>query len=259
VRSGFSGDTRRFPDAILRISDEFPFSIRGMVRTSGIHGFQGCRTVGCGNDGVVKDQRKVRDVVFAGIDFEGAGAQRGKEDWPVQIGMATWSLDKGYGNYYVSFLERDGEVDWYAKKIHGIGAGHLEGAPSLLSLWPEVNARLGGEAVPVAHAKGTEKRFLRVYPGNPFDPWVDTLLLARAAMPAQKKHSLGALCEEIGVAGRVKELVPDRDWHDALFDAVASLVLLEWMIREYHLEDLPLWALVTPNTGAWYRLRKAMG
>ncbi len=206
----------------------------------------------------MKDLRKVRDVVFGGIDFEGAGAQRGREDWPVQIGMATWSLAGGYGDFYVSFLEQEGEVDWYAKKIHGIDEGKLAGAPSLLSLWPEVNGRLGNGAVPVAHAKGTEKRFLRKFPGNPFDPWVDTLLLARAALPDSKKHSLGVFCEDVGVAEKVRELVPGRDWHDALFDAVASLVLLEWIIKRYGLEDLPLWALVAPNTGAWYRLRKAM-
>ncbi len=218
----------------------------------------GCDFFGAIEDGRVKDQRKVRDVVFAGIDFEGAGAQRGGEEWPVQIGMATWSMAEGYGNFYVSYLEREGEVDWYAKKIHGIEDEMLAGAPSLLSLWPEVNGRLGGGAVPVAHAKGTEKRFLRVYPGNPFDPWVDTLLLARAAMPQLRKHSLGILCEELGVADKVRELVPEKGWHDALFDAVASLVLLQWMVKKYGLEDLPLWALVVPNTGAWYRLRKAM-
>ena len=67
----------------------------------------------------MKDQRKVRDVVFAGIDFEGAGAQRGKEDWPVQIGMGTWSVAGGSDSFYVSLLEREGNVDWYAKKIHG--------------------------------------------------------------------------------------------------------------------------------------------
>lgn len=206
----------------------------------------------------MKDQRKVRDVVFAGIDFEGAGAQRGREDWPVQIGMATWSLENGFGNYFDSYLEKEGQVDWYAKKIHGIDEEKLEGAPSLLSLWPEVNGRLGNEAVPVAHAKGTEKRFLRKFPGNPFEPWVDTLLLARAALPDSKKHSLGIFCEEVGIAEKVRELVPDRDWHDALFDAVASLVLLEWVIKRYGLEDLPLWALVVPNNGAWYRLRKAL-
>ena len=200
----------------------------------------------------------MRDVVFAGIDFEGAGAQRGKPDWPVQIGMGLWSLEGGFEKFYVSYLEREGNVDWYAKKIHGIDEEKLAGAPSLLSLWPEVNGRLGEGAVPVAHAKGTEKKFLRVFPGNPFDPWVDTLLLSRAAMPEQKRHSLGVLCEEIGVAERVRELVPGRDWHDALFDAIASLVLLEWMVKRYGLEDLPLWALVTPNTGAWYRLRQAM-
>jgi DNA polymerase-3 subunit epsilon len=207
----------------------------------------------------VKDQRKVRDVVFAGIDFEGAGAQRGREDWPVQIGMATWSLANGFGDFFVSYLEKEGQVDWYAKKIHGIDEEKLEGAPSLLSLWPEVNGRLGNDAVPVAHAKGTEKKFLRKFPGNPFDPWVDTLLLARAALPSAKKHSLGIFCEDVGIADKVRELVPDRDWHDALFDAVASLVLLEWAIKRYGLEDLPLWALVVPNNGAWYRLRKALG
>lgn len=208
--------------------------------------------------GGVKDERKVKDVVFAGIDFEGAGAQRGKEDWPVQIGMGRWSLAGGYEDFYVSLLEREGEVDWYAKKIHGIDEGQLMGAPSLLSLWPEVNGRLGEGAVPVAHAKGTEKRFLRKFPGNPFDPWVDTLLLSRAALPEQKKHSLGVLCEELGLAGKVRDLVPGREWHDALFDAVASLVLLEWMVVKFGLQELPLWALVAPNTGAWYRLRKAM-
>lgn len=198
------------------------------------------------------------DVVFAGIDFEGAGAQRGKEDWPVQIGMGTWSLDKGFDDFYVSYLEREGEVDWYAKKIHGIDEGKLEGAPSLLSLWPEVNGRLGDGAVPVAHAKGTEKKFLRKFPGNPFDPWVDTLSLSRATVPNARKHSLGFFCEDIGVAKRVRELVPGRNWHDALFDAVASLVLLEWVVKQYDLQDLPLTSLVVPNTTAWTRLRRAM-
>jgi DNA polymerase-3 subunit epsilon len=221
-------------------------------------GFGGCGIFRDVEDGGVKDQRKVRDVVFAGIDFEGAGAQRGKEDWPVQIGMGTWSLEGGFDNFFVSYLEREGNVDWYAKKIHGIEEEQLEDAPSLLSLWPEVNGRLGDGAVPVAHAKGTEKRFLRKFPGNPFDPWVDTLLLARAVVPDAQKHSLGIFCSDVGVADRVRELVPGRGWHDALFDAVASLVLLEWMVKKFGLEDLPLWALVVPNTGAWYRLRKAM-
>lgn len=210
------------------------------------------------NDGGVMDQRKVRDVVFAGIDFEGAGAQHGKPDWPVQIGMGTWSVEKGFGDFFVSNLEGQGQVDWYAKRIHGIDEGALEGAPSLLSLWPEVNGRLGEGAVPVAHAKGTEKKFLRVFPGNPFDPWVDTLSLSRASVPNARKHSLGIFCEDIGIAKKVRELVPGRHWHDALFDAVASLVLLEWAVKQYSLQDLPLAALVAPNTTAWTRLRKAM-
>ena len=38
----------------------------------------------------------ISEHTFAAIDFESAGAERGKTDVPVQIGMATWSLPAGH-------------------------------------------------------------------------------------------------------------------------------------------------------------------
>ena len=84
------------------------------------------------------------------------------------------------------------------------------------------------------------------------------MLLARAALPDAQKHSLGHFCSDVGLADKVRGLVPGRGWHDALFDAVASLVVLEWMVKKFGLEDLPVSALVVPSTSVWYRLRKAM-
>lgn len=197
----------------------------------------------------------IRQCRFTAIDFESAGAARGMTDSPVQIGLATWSVEDGHGDAFVSYLHTDQPVQWTARKVHGIGPDQLAGAPTLLSLWPEIRQRLGG-AIVVAHGKGTEKRFLRAFPGHGFGPWTDTLLLARAAWPDQTDHSLGALCDTRGLTARVQALVPGKSWHDALFDAAASLVLLEHLLQRMDLHDHPVETLLHPDTSAWHRNKR---
>ncbi len=192
---------------------------------------------------------------FTAIDFESAGAARGKTDTPVQVGLASWSAAAGHDDAFVSYLHTSAPIQWSARKVHGIGPEDLAGAPTLLSLWPEMKKRLAG-AVVVAHGKGTEKRFLRAFPGHGFGPWIDTLHLARAVWPELPDHSLGALCEARGLADRVRSLVPARAWHDALFDAVASLVLLEHIVSLCELGGHPIEALMHPDTSAWHRLKR---
>ena len=170
--------------------------------------------------------------------------------------MASWSPEPGHHNAYVSYLWTDEPILWSAQKVHGITVGHLSEAPTLLSLWPEIKSRLGG-AVVVAHGKGTEKRFLRTFPGHGFGPWIDTLQLARAAWPDLPDHSLGSLCEAMGVTDAVRTLVPDKTWHDALFDAVASLVLLDHLVATHDLTCQPIELLLHPDTSAWHRNKRA--
>ena len=196
-----------------------------------------------------------RHCRFTAIDFESAGASRGKTDSPVQIGLACWSLEKGHDSAFVSYLFTDQPIQWSARKVHGIGPGQLADAPSLRSLWPELKGRLAG-AVVVAHGKGTEKRFLRTFPGHGFGPWIDTLLLARAAWPDLPDHSLGALCESQGLTPAIREIVPGKSWHDALFDAVASLVLLARIIETHQLADAPMDSLLHPDTSLWHHRRR---
>ena len=197
----------------------------------------------------------IRICRFTAVDFESAGAARGSTDSPVQLGLSTWSLAGGYQQPFVSFLHTRQPILWSAQKVHGITPADLAGAPTLLALWPELQSRMAG-AVVVAHGKGTEKRFLRAFPGHGFGPWVDTLLLARAAWPELPDHSLGGLCSVHHLTSAVQALVPDRSWHDALFDAVASLVLLAHLIESHALQDQPLEALVQPDTSAWHRHRR---
>ena len=197
----------------------------------------------------------VRQCRFTAIDFESAGAARGKTDTPVQVGLASWSAEAGHCSAYTSYLYTDQPIQWSARKVHGIGPEQLSDAPSLLMLWPELKIRLAG-AVVVAHGKGTEKRFLRAFPGHGFGPWIDTLLLARAAWPDLPDHSLGALCEAHGLAESIRTLVAGKSWHDALFDAVASLVLLARLIETHELPDSSVETLLYPDTSRWHQLKR---
>ncbi|MDC0049236.1 3'-5' exonuclease [Verrucomicrobia bacterium] len=107
----------------------------------------------------------------------------------------------------------------------------LENAPKLNELWPIINSSLSGKVV-VAHGAGTEKRFLRAFPMHGFKPWIDTLQLARKIMPKAKNHSLGTLIEEISADKEIARYCPNLNWHDALFDSVASLVLLKALLKD---------------------------
>jgi DNA polymerase-3 subunit epsilon len=198
----------------------------------------------------------IRHCRFTAIDFESAGAARGMTDSPVQVGLASWSTDAGHADLFVSYLCTDQPVQWAARKVHGIGPAQLADAPSLLTLWPDLQRRLAG-AVVVAHGKGTEKRFLRAFPGHGFGPWIDTLLLARAAWPGLTQHSLGALCAGYGLTEKIRTIVPGKSWHDALFDAVASLVLLEHLIEVLVLADQPVACFFQPDTSAWHKLKRS--
>ncbi len=197
----------------------------------------------------------IRHCRFTAIDFESAGAARGKTDTPVQIGLACWSQETGHHDAFVSYLQTDAPIQWAARKVHGIGPEHLAGAPPLLTLWPELKKRLAG-AVVVAHGKGTEKRFLRAFPGHGFTPWIDTLLLARAAWPDLPDHSLGSLCDGHSLTAAVCERVPEKSWHDALFDSAASLVLLAHLIETHDLGDFPVECLLAPDTSRWHKIRR---
>ncbi len=194
---------------------------------------------------------------FAAIDFESAGALPGCPDSPVQIGMATLednSIDPKF--FFRSYLDPGRPVVWTAQKTHGISDTEVAGAPRLQDVWPRIRQTLGGRVV-VAHGAPTEKRILRAFPGHGFGPWVDTLRLARAIAPNLPSHALEDVVAATGTEPRLRSLCPGLTWHDALFDAVACLVIIEFTLREFSSSaPLPLHALLEPDTAGYYLGRR---
>ncbi len=196
-------------------------------------------------------QAALAGLPYAAIDFESAGAAPGETDHPVQVGIVRVEKLFGTPRCWASYIACEHPVRWSASRIHGITTEMLSEAPTFASLWPELRDLLRG-CVVLGHNPATEMRFLRVFPGHGFSPWLDTLALARRALPTLPDHSLGALCETMGLTAEVQQLVPNRRWHDALFDAAGSLTLLRALVCGLQMEEAPL-------SGLSFALREMAG
>lgn len=179
------------------------------------------------------------DLPVAAIDFESAGAAPGETDCPVQVGVVRVERLFGAEESFCSYIAPNHAVHWSAAKVHGITTDMLGDAPPFASLWPQLK-RLLSDCVVLGHNPTTEMRFLQAFPGHGFGPWLDTLALSRMALPDLRDHSLCCVCDALGVTPEVCQLVPGRRWHDALFDAVGSLIVLRTLVSALHMEDATL-------------------
>ena len=174
----------------------------------------------------------LKNLEFASIDFESTGHREGIGDEPIQVGIAVmkgFEIDKS--SFFRSYIKpsNDLQITSRSQSVHRIKNEQLQKSPVLFELWPKINELLSKRVV-VAHGAGTEKRFLRSFPMHGFDIWIDTLQLAKKVLPKSTDYSLGALIHDIGANEDLKTICPELDWHDALFDAVASLFLLKELL-----------------------------
>ena len=174
----------------------------------------------------------LKNLEFASIDFESTGHREGIGDEPIQVGIAVMKgFEINENSFFRSYIKpsNDHQITSRSHSVHRIKNEQLEKSPVLFELWPKINELLSKRVV-VAHGAGTEKRFLRSFPMHGFDIWIDTLQLAKKVLPESTDYSLGALIHEIGANEDLKTICPELDWHDALFDAVASLFLLKELL-----------------------------
>ena len=158
-------------------------------------------------------------------------------DAPVQAGIAQMrGMEMLPVTFLRTYINPGRPVTWAAQRVHGITTEQFGSAPEMKSLWPDFRARLSGNVI-VAHGAGTEKRFLRAFPLHGFGPWLDTVTLARRAWPGLGDYSLEALAGVLGLRAELDRLCPGLRFHDALYDAAGSLLVLRTLITGAGLED----------------------
>ncbi len=180
----------------------------------------------------------IRETTLTVLDFETTGSVPGFDTEPWQIGAVA--LKNGQvvpAQTFESLIRVDANRPFnvYAPGDHHKRRDEIAAAPDVSNVWKKLEGWV--TACPlVAHNVSVEKKFLRqMAPMHRFGPWVDTLKLARQAWPDAPTHKLEDLIAGLNLTGRVRECCPVGAPHDALYDAVASAVLLE------HLLEHPDW------------------
>lgn len=190
---------------------------------------------------------------YAAIDFETTGSVAGYPVEPWQVGVAR--VEPGASPVCWESLLRIGDRPFHprAPGRHAALRGALERAPGLPECLDRLREHCAGVPL-VAHNTATERNCLaRDLPMERFGPWIDTLKLSRAAWPELSSHRLGDLLARFGLMEKVRTAFPDREPHDALFDAYGSHLLLKFLLEQPGWESVELEVLVSPDLGGYYR------
>ena len=183
-------------------------------------------------------------VRFVAIDFESAPSTDGHE--PIQIGWAAME---------------EGQIDsqsCFEQNLRLRNAAAIDHKyPNLFELWPVIEAALRGNCI-VAHGAGTERRFLRAFPGHRFGPWIDTLQLARAVWPDQSSHTLENLCNNLNLTAEIYAARPSGHWHQSLFDSIAALILLRQILIHLNDSSLTVAHLTVPRLKRYTASRRGL-
>lgn len=178
---------------------------------------------------------QLNQISLTALDFETTGSVPGFEAEAWQIGLVA--LERGRvlaAPRFESLIRVDPQRPFnrYAPGEHHRRRAKIAAAPPPAAIWHRIEPLVCNRPL-VAHNVAVEKKFLRrMAPLHRLGPWVDTLQLARRAWPGAPSHKLEALIPALGLSARVRDCCPIGGPHDALYDAVASAVLLEYLLQQ---------------------------
>lgn len=207
---------------------------------------------GCG----VVSGMLARESIVTVIDFETTGVVGGHAAEPWQFGLVQLRGGVVDPATQLDGFVRVGERP-FSPHAPGTWMQHLEAigaAPALSDWWPALRGRLEAGSAVAGHSIGTERKILRqLAPLHAIGPWIDTLKLVRLAFPDWTTHTLGDAVAALRLTPRIAAFCPGRAVHDALYDAVATAVLLEHLLQMEGWREASIEALVAVRPAAYHR------
>jgi DNA polymerase III epsilon subunit-like protein len=164
------------------------------------------------------------------LDLEGSGAQ--DRDGEAILEIAVVPITTGQPDMraaYTTLINPGRTIPRRPWISPGLTAPVLAGAPGPAQVEPELARRVDGRAV-VGHNVRVDWRLLhRRYPAIAPAALIDTLRLARR-LNLDSSNSLGALTARLGLTAQVERLAAGSQPHRALWDSVATALLLPALI-----------------------------
>jgi len=193
---------------------------------------------------------------FVAIDFETTGSVAGYSVEPWQIGVVSFSHDEEPVIW--ESLLHIGERPFHPKAPgrHAKLREELQQAPTLEECLPTLRMLCGNRPL-IAHNVATEQKCLREQlPMERWGPWLDSLKLSRAAWPLLLSHRLEDVLSQLKLLSELNTIFPDREAHDALYDAYGSGLIIQHLLAEDEWAGVSLELLQNPDQSIWQRRRR---
>lgn len=183
----------------------------------------------------------LRETTLTVLDFETTGSVPGFDTQPWQVGavrLINGKVDPAQTLESLIRVDINRPFNAYAPGKHHKLRAEIAAADEGSSVWRRLEGWVTG--VPLAaHNVAVEKKFLRqMAPMHRFGPWIDTLAFVRRAWPKAPSHKLEDMIAGLQLEKRIREICPTGEAHDALYDAVACAVLLEYLLAQPGWETL---------------------
>lgn len=170
-----------------------------------------------------------RDVDLVALDLEGSGPQDPAGEAILEIAIVPVRRGEPVADAAFSTLINPGRKirrgPWISP---GITNNVLSAAPPAAAVAADITRMVTGKTI-VGHNVRVDWRLLRKrFPDAAPTGLIDTLRLARALHPDQKKgHSLSAWIDRLDLAEAVSNAAPNSRPHRALWDTIAAALLLD--------------------------------
>jgi DNA polymerase III epsilon subunit-like protein len=164
------------------------------------------------------------------LDLEGSGAQDRDDEAILEIAIVTLTGGQpDIAGAYSTLINPGRKIPRRPWISPGLTSNVLADAPSPPEIEPELARRVNGQVI-VGHNVGVDWRLLhRRHPAITPLALVDTLRLARH-LKIGAKNSLSALTDQLEITAQVENLAARSQPHRALWDTVATALLLPELI-----------------------------
>jgi DNA polymerase-3 subunit epsilon len=180
------------------------------------------------------------DAPLVALDLEGSGAQDRDHEAIIEIAVVPLIAGKpSITDAYTTLINPGRPIPQRPWISPGLTDSILASAPALSEVAPELTARIDGKVL-VGHNVGVDYRLLRQRcPGIRPQALIDTLRLARHVHHGAKGNSLSALLDRHRLTAEATRLAPSSQPHRALWDTVATALLLTTLISDFGTESSP--------------------
>ena len=167
---------------------------------------------------------------MVGLDFETNGYSKFDTFKPIQIGLVYMQPGIRPVILAADYISGAKWISRPAYETHRIQLKDCKDKPG-----PEAYSeilKLASRQPVCVHAKGTERKILKEIYKLEDVTWIDTLTLSRKHLPNCPNHRLQTVVEYLGLMKELEESIPGESWHNALFDAAASVLIARKLLQE---------------------------